>query len=74
LPDLPVKETVYDLYSGTGTIANYIAGSAGKVIGIEYVDEAVRDAVINSGLNNILNTLFFAGDMKDILNEDFIES
>ncbi len=68
------KETVYDLYTGTGTIANYLAGSAQKVIGIEYVDEAVRDAVINSGLNNILNTRFFAGDMKDILNEEFIES
>jgi 23S rRNA (uracil1939-C5)-methyltransferase len=68
------REIVYDLYTGTGTIANYIAGSAAKVIGIEYVDEAVRDAVINSGLNNIGNTSFFAGDMKDILNEDFILS
>ena len=66
------KEIVYDLYTGTGTIANYIAGSAEKVIGIEYVDEAVKDAVINSGLNNIRNTFFFAGDMKDILNDDFI--
>ena len=68
------SEIVYDLYTGTGTIANYIAGSAAKVIGIEYVDEAVRDAEINSGLNNIRNTSFFAGDMKDILNEDFIVS
>ena len=68
------KETVYDLYTGTGTIANYLAGSAGKVIGIEYVDEAVRDAVINSRLNNISNTFFFAGDMKDILNEEFMKS
>jgi 23S rRNA (uracil1939-C5)-methyltransferase len=65
-------ETVYDLYTGTGTIANYIAGSAGKVIGIEYIDEAVSDAVINSGLNNIGNTHFFAGEMKDILNENFM--
>ncbi|MBK8882832.1 MAG: 23S rRNA (uracil(1939)-C(5))-methyltransferase RlmD [Bacteroidales bacterium] len=67
-------ETVYDLYTGTGTIANYIAGSAKKVIGIEYVSEAVRDAEINSRLNNIHNTLFFAGDMTDILTEDFIAS
>ena len=66
------KEIVYDLYTGTGTIANFIAGSAGKVIGIEYVDEAVKDARINSGLNNIRNTFFFAGDMKDILSEEFI--
>jgi 23S rRNA (uracil1939-C5)-methyltransferase len=66
------KEIVYDLYTGTGTIASFIAGSALKVIGIEYVDEAVKDAVINSELNNIENTIFFAGDMKDILNEDFI--
>ena len=68
------NEIVYDLYTGAGTIANFIAGSAAKVIGIEYVDEAVRDAVINSRLNNIHNTFFFAGDMKDILNEDFIMS
>ena len=68
------RETVYDLYTGTGTIANYLAGSVKKIIGIEYVDEAVRDAVINSGLNSIRNTIFFAGDMKDILNETFINS
>jgi len=68
------RETVYDLYTGTGTIANYIAGSAAKVIGIEYIEEAVRDAVINSALNNIHNTYFFAGDLKDVLNEDFIKS
>ena len=72
--ELTGREIVYDLYTGTGTIANYIAGSAAKVVGIEYVEEAVRDAVINSGLNSILNTSFFAGDMKDILNEDFIVS
>ena len=66
------KEVVYDLYTGTGTIANYIAGSAGKVIGIEYVDEAIQDARINSGINKIHNTLFFAGDMKDILSEQFV--
>jgi 23S rRNA (uracil1939-C5)-methyltransferase len=68
------QEIVYDLYTGTGTIANYVARSAGKVVGIEYVDEAVRDAVINSGLNRIDNTFFFAGDMKDILNEEFIRT
>jgi 23S rRNA (uracil1939-C5)-methyltransferase len=68
------EETVYDLYTGTGTIANYIAGSAKKVIGIEYVDEAVGDAVINSGLNKIRNTIFFAGDIRDMLNEKFIKS
>jgi 23S rRNA (uracil1939-C5)-methyltransferase len=65
------EEVVYDLYTGTGTIANYIAGTVGKVIGIEYVDEAVKDAEINSGLNNISNTSFFAGDMKDVLSEQF---
>jgi 23S rRNA (uracil1939-C5)-methyltransferase len=68
------KEIVYDLYTGTGTIANFIAGSADKVIGIEYVEEAVEDAQINSEINNIRNTFFFAGDMKDILSEQFIEA
>jgi 23S rRNA (uracil1939-C5)-methyltransferase len=66
------KEVVYDLYTGTGTIANFIAGSASKVIGIEYVDEAIQDARINSGINNIHNTMFFAGDMKDVLSEQFV--
>jgi 23S rRNA (uracil1939-C5)-methyltransferase len=66
------KETVYDLYTGTGTIANFIAGHVGKVIGIEYVEDAVTDAKINSEINNIKNTLFFAGDMKDVLTEQFI--
>jgi len=66
------NEIVYDLYTGTGTIANYIAGSAKRVIGIEYIEEAVRDAVINSELNGIKNTSFFAGDIKSILNEQFI--
>ncbi len=68
------KETVYDLYSGTGTIANFIASSAGRVFGIEYNKDAVKDAVINSEINNIHNTSFFSGDMKDILNEQFILS
>ena len=65
-------ELVYDLYTGTGTIANFVAGSSKKVIGIEYVPEAIEDAKINSDLNQIANTLFFAGDMKDMLTEDFI--
>jgi 23S rRNA (uracil1939-C5)-methyltransferase len=65
-------ELVYDLYTGTGTIANYIARSAKKVIGIEYVDDAIKDAKVNSSINSIDNTLFFAGDMKDLLNDEFI--
>ena len=67
------KEKVYDLYTGTGTIANFVAKDASQVIGIEYVPEAIDDAHINSELNGIKNTLFFAGDMKDLLNEAFIE-
>ena len=67
------KEIVYDLYTGAGTIANFIADSVSKVVGIEYVDEAVNDAILNSGINNILNTFFFAGDMKDVLSEQFIK-
>ncbi len=66
------KELVYDLYTGTGTIANFVAKDAKKVIGIEYVDEAIEDAKVNSENNNINNTLFYAGDMKDILNQEFI--
>ena len=64
---------VYDLYTGTGTIANFVARKARKVIGIEYVPEAIEDAKVNSEVNHIDNTLFFAGDMKDILNAEFIE-
>ena len=63
---------VYDLYTGTGTIANFVARKASKVIGIEYVPEAIEDAKVNSEINHIGNTLFFAGDMKDILTDDFI--
>jgi 23S rRNA (uracil1939-C5)-methyltransferase len=66
------NELVYDLYTGTGTIANFVASKARKVIGIEYVPEAIEDAKINSEINGIENTLFFAGDMKDILNKEFI--
>ena len=63
---------IYDLYTGTGTIANFVAKKAKKVIGIEYVPEAIEDAKINSEINGIENTLFYAGDMKDILTDDFI--
>ena len=65
-------QLVYDLYTGTGTIANFVAKKAKQVIGIEYVPEAIEDAKVNSQLNGITNTMFFAGDMKDILTEDFI--
>jgi 23S rRNA (uracil1939-C5)-methyltransferase len=67
-----LKPLVYDLYTGTGTIANFVAKNAKTVIGIEYVPEAIEDAKINSEINGIENTLFFAGDMKDILTDDFI--
>lgn len=67
------KELVFDLYTGTGTIANFVAHQARQVIGIEYVPEAIEDAKVNTRINHLDNTLFFAGDMKDILNEDFIE-
>ena len=67
------SEMVYDLYTGTGTIANFVARKARKVIGIEYVPEAIEDAKVNSRLNGIDNTLFFAGDMKDILTDAFIQ-
>lgn len=66
------NELVYDLYTGTGTIANFVARNARKVIGIEYVPEAIEDAKLNSEVNGINNTLFYAGDMKDVLNDDFI--
>lgn len=66
------NEMVYDLYTGTGTIANFVAKRARKVIGMEYVPEAIEDAKINSQINGIENTLFYAGDMKDILNDEFI--
>jgi 23S rRNA (uracil1939-C5)-methyltransferase len=67
-------ELVYDLYTGAGTIANFIAGKVKNVIGIEYVPTAIEDAKINSEINGIKNTSFFAGDMKDILDEDFIKT
>ena len=67
--DLPL---IYDLYTGTGTIANFVARQARQVIGIEYVPEAIEDAKVNSEINGIGNTQFYAGDMKDILTDDFI--
>lgn len=67
------NELVYDLYTGTGTIANFVARKAKKVIGIEYVPEAIEDAKVNSQINHIDNTLFYAGDMKNILTEDFVK-
>jgi len=72
LAGLTGNELVYDLYTGTGTIANFVAKQAKKVIGIEYVEDAIKDAVENSKANNLSNTLFFAGDMKDVLNTAFI--
>lgn len=68
------NELVYDLYTGTGTIANFIAARAKQVIGIEYVEDAIEDAKTNAVINHIDNTLFFAGDMKDILTQDFINT
>ncbi len=68
------KEVVYDLYTGTGTIANFVARSAKKVVGVEYVEDAIRDAKENSTANGIGNTDFFAGDMKDVLTPAFIKT
>ena len=72
LAALTGSELVYDLYTGTGTIANFVARQARQVIGIEYVPEAIEDAKVNSDINGIGNTLFYAGDMKDVLSDDFI--
>ena len=73
LQDIDSSPLIYDLYTGTGTIANFVARQARQVIGIEYVPEAIEDAKYNSTINGIGNTLFYAGDMKDILNRTFIE-
>lgn len=70
--NLSGNETVYDLYTGTGTIANFVAQKAQQVIGIEYIPEAIADAKENSKLNNITNTKFFVGDMKDVFTDEFI--
>ena len=71
--DLQGNEVVYDLYTGTGTIAQFVSKKAAKVLGIEYVPEAIEDAKDNARRNGITNCEFFAGDMKDVLNEDFIK-
>lgn len=70
--DLKGEEVVYDLYTGTGTIANFVARRCKRVVGIEYVPEAIEDAKVNSAINGIDNTIFYAGDMKDVLSMDFI--
>lgn len=70
--ELSEKEIVYDLYTGTGTIANFIAKDAQQVVGVEYIPEAIADAKLNAEQNNIPNTLFFAGDMKDLFTAEFI--
>ena len=70
---LKPDDLVYDLYTGTGTIANFVAQQVKKVVGIEYVPEAIADAKLNSEVNGIDNTIFFAGDMKDVLTDGFIE-
>lgn len=70
--ELTGDELVYDLYTGTGTIANFVAKQVKQVVGIEYVEPAIEDAKVNSSINEIDNTLFYAGDMKDILTEEFI--
>lgn len=72
MADLKGDELVYDLYTGTGTIANFVAGQAKKVVGLEYVAAAIDDAKVNSKINNIHNTDFYAGDMKDLLNDNFL--
>ncbi len=72
--DLTGTETVYDLYTGTGTIANFIARKAKRVVGIEYVEAAIADAKVNSEINSITNTEFYAGDMAKVLTPDFIEA
>ncbi len=69
---LQPDDILYDLYTGTGTIANFCAAHCRKVVGIEYVPEAIADAKINSAINGITNTVFFAGDMKAVLSDDFV--
>jgi 23S rRNA (uracil1939-C5)-methyltransferase len=72
LADLQGDELVYDLYTGTGTIANFVAKHARQVVGVEYVPEAIEDAKLNSSLNNITNTAFWAGDMRKVLTDSFV--
>ncbi len=73
MADLKGDEVVYDLYTGTGTIANFIAHKAKKVIGLEYVPMAIENAKVNSQINNIDNTSFFAGDIQHLLDEEFVD-
>lgn len=73
MAELTGNELVYDLYTGTGTIANFVARQARQVVGVEYVPEAIEDAKLNSKVNGIENTLFYAGDMKDVLTDSFVE-
>lgn len=72
MADISPDDVVYDLYTGTGTIANFVAHQAKKVVGVEYVEEAIVDAKENSRFNEVENTVFYAGDMKDVLTEEFI--
>lgn len=72
MADLKGHELVYDLYTGTGTIANFVAGQARKVVGLEYVAAAIDDAKVNSAINGITNTDFYAGDIKDLLDDEFL--
>jgi len=74
LADLQGNELVYDLYTGTGTIANFVAAKASRVVGIEYVEAAVKEAFVNSELNNISNTSFYAGDLVKVMTPEFIEA
>ena len=74
MASLKGDELVYDLYTGTGTIANYLAGSCRAVVGVEYIEEAVEDARQNASLNNIENSTFFSGDLKDVLSADFFQT
>ncbi|MBQ0080318.1 MAG: 23S rRNA (uracil(1939)-C(5))-methyltransferase RlmD [Alistipes sp.] len=73
MAELRPTDTLYDLYTGTGSIANFCARFCNKVIGIEYVEDAIKDAKLNSQANSITNTEFFAGDMKKVLNKEFIQ-
>ncbi len=74
MAELKPHETLYDLYTGTGTIANFCASRCAKVVGVEYVEEAIEDAKVNSHNNNIDNTVFYAGDMKRVMNDEFVEA
>ncbi len=72
MAELQPHETLYDLYTGTGTIANFCASRCAKVVGVEYVPEAIEDAKVNSANNGITNTVFYAGDMKKVMNDSFV--